>query len=535
MKHLRIVCTAKKINPKEIAAAESYFLSKGFEVSKGQNLHSEWNQFAGTDAQRAADLTAALQDETVDVIWFARGGYGSLRVWQLMEKTLLANHNKTLLGYSDMTVWLNQSFIANTKALHATMPISFADSTPESLDMATDFLLDNKLPNWEWKAKESMGDIDVTAKLFGGNLSLLYSLTGTPLMEVNEPIILMIEDLDEYYYSCDRMLINLVHQPFWKNVKAVVLGGFTSMNDNDTPFGMSIAEILHNLSPATPVVSSAPYGHQNHNLPWIVGASAQIRVVGNEARLNFLQTNLNKMGTQKDVDLPVINYEFWLDQWDKQIGAEKVYSNKNTKQFIVFDGNTSECANKIVELTKEQNLNKEIMLRVVDLIYSWGGPSGRMFYSSVGNNLSPRKELEINGACFATYEKGVKLARAGDAKCKEIFKTIKGIGSSFASKHAYFWSLSSQYPLIIVDSKIAGVLGYQTVEELERKVNYLEIVVKFKEKASVEFGDNDSSKVERALFAFHNYYFLNDNSKWKNKIEFYDYPEAERLAKVLFD
>ncbi len=289
MKHLRIVCTAKKINPKEIAAAESYFLSKGFEVSKGQNLHSEWNQFAGTDAQRAADLTAALQDETVDVIWFARGGYGSLRVWQLMEKTLLANHNKTLLGYSDMTVWLNQSFIANTKALHATMPISFADSTPESLDMATDFLLDNKLPNWEWKAEESTGDIDVTAKLFGGNLSLLYSLTGTPLMEVNEPIILMIEDLDEYYYACDRMLINLVHQPFWKNVKAVVLGGFTSMNDNDTPFGMSIAEILHNLSPATPVVSSAPYGHQNHNLPWIVGAKANVKVVDNNATLNYLK------------------------------------------------------------------------------------------------------------------------------------------------------------------------------------------------------------------------------------------------------
>lgn len=287
MKHLRIVCTAKKISPKEIAAAESYFLDKGFEVSKGQNLHSEWNQFAGTDVQRAADLTAALQDETIDVIWFARGGYGSLRVWQLMDKQLLANHNKTLLGYSDMTVWLNQSFMAQTKAVHATMPISFVDSTPESLDLASSYLLDNKLPNWEWKAEESTGDIDVTAKLFGGNLSLLYSLTGTPLMEVDEPIILMIEDLDEYYYACDRMLINLVHQPFWKNVKAVVLGGFTSMNDNDTPFGMSIKEILEDLSPSTPVVSSAPYGHQSHNLPWLVGAVANVKVVDNQARLDY--------------------------------------------------------------------------------------------------------------------------------------------------------------------------------------------------------------------------------------------------------
>lgn len=289
MKHLRIICTAKKISPKEIAAAESYFLAKGFNVSKGQNLHSAWNQFAGTDAQRAADLTAALQDPSVDIIWFARGGYGSFRVWQIMDKSLLEKHNKTILGYSDMTVWLNQSFLANSKALHATMPISFADSTPESLNMATDYLLNSKLPNWEWKAEESTGDIDATAKLFGGNLSLLYALTGTPLMEVSEPVILMIEDLDEYYYACDRMLINLVHQPFWKHVKAIVLGGFTSMNDNETPFGMTVAQMIQDLSPGTPVVSSAPYGHQNHNLPWIVGVMAQVKVEGNKATLKYLK------------------------------------------------------------------------------------------------------------------------------------------------------------------------------------------------------------------------------------------------------
>lgn len=287
MKHIRLVCTAKKINANEIIFAEKYFLSKGFEVSKGNNLHNTWKQFAGTDEQRTADLTEALNDNNVDIIWFARGGYGSLRVWKLMDKNLLKNHNKTLVGYSDMTVWLNQSFINHSNAVHATMPISFEDSTKQSLDLCSDYLLKGELPNWEWQANENSVDFEVSAKLFGGNLSLLYSLTGTELMAVNEDIILMIEDLEEYYYGCDRMLINLTMQPFWKHVKAVVLGGFTSMHDNETPFGLSIAEMIENHSPGMAVVSNAPYGHQSENLPWLLGKLATVKVAGTNASLKY--------------------------------------------------------------------------------------------------------------------------------------------------------------------------------------------------------------------------------------------------------
>lgn len=285
--HIRLVCTAKKIAPSEIEVAENYFKSKGFEVSKGEHLHSEWKQFAGTDEQRAKDLTSALTDETVDVIWFARGGYGSLRVWRLMDKTLLSNTTKTLIGYSDMTVWLNQSFINGSKAIHATMPISFKDSTPPSLDLVSDYLLNNTLPHWSWQTVECNANIEVEGKLFGGNLSLLHALTGTDLMQVQEPIILMMEDLEEYYYACDRMLINLCLQPFWKHVKAVVLGGFTSMHDNETPFGMSVLEMIKSHSPEIIVIDNAPYGHQDNNLPWLVGKSVVVQVVGNEATMKY--------------------------------------------------------------------------------------------------------------------------------------------------------------------------------------------------------------------------------------------------------
>lgn len=285
MKHIRLVCTAKKIDFTEIEFAENYFKSQGFKLSKGKNLHNTWKQFAGTDEQRASDLSEALKDESVDIVWFARGGYGSLRVWKLMDKTLLKFHNKTLVGYSDMTVWLNQCFINHIPAVHATMPISFKESTIESLDNTANYLLKGTKPNWQWQCKENSGDFELSAKLFGGNLSLLYSLTGTQLMALNEGVILMIEDLEEYYYACDRMLINLSLQPIWKHVRAVVLGGFTSMHDNETPFGLSIAEMIESHSPGMPVVTGAPYGHQSENLPWLVGEMATIKVKGGEASL----------------------------------------------------------------------------------------------------------------------------------------------------------------------------------------------------------------------------------------------------------
>ena len=158
-----------------------------------------------------------------------------------------------------------------------------------------------------------------------------------------------------------------------------------------------------------------------------------------------------------------------------------------------------------------------------------------MFYSKTKGKISPREELETNEVTYNTYLEGIELAKQGDSVCIEIFNGVRGIGSSYASKHAYFWSLNSPNPLIIVDSKIAGALGYRTINNLEREFSYNEIVKSFLKKSQIEFNENDPSKVERSLFAFHNFYFLNDNSNWKNKDQFKDCKAAENIAKMLFE
>ena len=232
---------------------------------------------------------------------------------------------------------------------------------------------------------------------------------------------------------------------------------------------------------------------------------------------------------------PEIDYKFWLSNWNESIGSGKVYTNKNLKKYITFEGDINSCTVEIFDLVSQNDLSKLKILRAVDLIYSWGGPSGRMFYNSSRNKISPREELEHHNEIFETYLKGVQLAKKGQTESIEIFNSIRGIGSSYASKHSYFWSINSENPLIIVDSKIAGALGYKTIQLLNKDYKYEEIVKSFVSKSHLEYDEKNASYVERALFAFHNFYFLNDNSDWKNKIEFNDYNEASNIAKLLFE
>ncbi len=231
------------------------------------------------------------------------------------------------------------------------------------------------------------------------------------------------------------------------------------------------------------------------------------------------------------MNLPKIDYSFWSENWSKSTGKLPVYSNENLKKFFTFSGDINECTSEIKTITSAE-LTKGNILRVVDLIYSWGGRSGRMFYAK-GKNGIPRKNMEEEDV-LAVYKKGISLAKSGSLDSIAVFEKIYGIGPSYASKHAYFWSLNSESPLIIVDSKIAGALGFSTIPHLFNNYPYSTIISAFSKKSEEVFLEKDPSRIERALFSFHNNYFLNNNEGWKKSFQiFNDKVEAERIAKVL--
>ena len=116
--------------------------------------------------------------------------------------------------------------------------------------------------------------------LIGGNLSILYSLAGTPFDIATSKNILLLEDLDEYLYHIDRMMMNLKHSGKLSNLAGLIIGGMTEMNDNTVPFGITANEIIAETVAKYhyPVCYNFPSGHSNDNRALILGRNVELHI-----------------------------------------------------------------------------------------------------------------------------------------------------------------------------------------------------------------------------------------------------------------
>lgn len=275
-----LVSTARKLTPKELEPAMEVIHSWGFNVKKGPHLHKEYHQFSGTDQERAADLQIMLEDPTVKAIYCARGGYGSVRVIDHIRWEALEKHPKWIIGYSDVTAIHNHVHTnLNMCSMHAPMPLGFPSNTPACLEDVRRALVgelktvmaDRHPFNREGKA---------AGALTGGNLSVLYSQRGTPSDLDVKGKILFIEDLDEYLYHIDRMMMNFNRAGWFDDIAGLIVGGMTDMNDNTIPFGKQAIEIIkeHISGKKFPVAFGFPAGHVDDNRPLILGAEVELNV-----------------------------------------------------------------------------------------------------------------------------------------------------------------------------------------------------------------------------------------------------------------
>jgi len=282
-----IIATARKISEEEIQPAVSFLNDSGFKVLLGSNLFEQCNQFAGTDKQRIDDLQWALNHPEIKAIFFARGGYGSVRVIDAIEFTEFKKHPKWIVGYSDITVLHNAIHQIGVATLHATMPINFfkhADATQSMINalMGNHVVIktNHQLLN---KCGESSGI------LVGGNLSLIYALSGTNFDLNTDDKILFIEDLDEYLYHVDRMMMQLKLSGKLKKLKGLIVGGMTDMKDNAIPFGKSANEIILDAVKEYdyPVCFNFPAGHIDDNYALYLGKETKLTVSVTKTEINF--------------------------------------------------------------------------------------------------------------------------------------------------------------------------------------------------------------------------------------------------------
>jgi muramoyltetrapeptide carboxypeptidase len=280
-----IIAPVRKIAEQEIAHAIK-LLGENFEVVLAPNIYAEHHQFGGTDAQRAADLQWALDDKTIKAVFIARGGYGLLRIIDAIDFTAFIAQPKWIVGYSDVTVLhahIQQNF--NICSLHATMPFQFSvNETATQLMIQT---LMGKPATYSYKSKLPCINGKNIAELLGGNLSLLYALSGSHSDINTDNKLLFIEDLDEYLYHIDRMLLQLKRSGKIEKLSGLIVGGMSDMRDNTIPFGYSVHDMIYNMAIQYkfPVAFDFPAGHIQENMPIILGQKYTLEVKDDEVKL----------------------------------------------------------------------------------------------------------------------------------------------------------------------------------------------------------------------------------------------------------
>lgn len=287
-----IVSTARKISKEEIAAAKRIIQDLGYKVVFGNHLFGEYHQFSGTAEERAEDLNDMYVNPDIKAILCARGGYGTVQLLPLLKQEYIKKNQKWLIGYSDVTVlhsYLHQQH--NIQTLHATMPINFSSYTIDDEPIISMFKvlkgesLIYKLPTNSLNIKGEAEGV-----LVGGNLSILYSLRGTLADIDTQGKILFIEDLDEYLYHIDRMMMNLKVGDKLKNLKALIVGGMSDMNDNAIPYGQTAKEIILDAVREYnyPVIFDFPAGHIQKNFALPLGQIVRLTVENDNTQLTFL-------------------------------------------------------------------------------------------------------------------------------------------------------------------------------------------------------------------------------------------------------
>jgi muramoyltetrapeptide carboxypeptidase len=275
-----MVAPARKINRNDIGFAIRWWEEKGFHIRLGKHLFDEHHQFAGTDAQRIEDLQNMLDDSEIKAIFCARGGYGTLRIIDQLEFLSFCLEPKWICGFSDITVLhAHINKVYHTATIHSTMPVSMNGCPAENLETLYQTLTGDA-PAYRFKFHPLNKAGECCGPLVGGNLSLLYALSGSISDMDTTNKILFIEEVDEYLYHIDRMMLQLKRAGKLSKLAGILVGSFSKMRDNDIPFGKTAEQIVreHCEEYGFPVAFNVPAGHDDFNVAMKFGADYRLTV-----------------------------------------------------------------------------------------------------------------------------------------------------------------------------------------------------------------------------------------------------------------
>lgn len=295
---IAIVAPSGRVFKEELDANLEFLKSLGYQAVFGKNLFESYFEgyyYAGTIEQRLADFQWALDNPDIQAIWCARGGYGAVHLLDQLDWTHFQQHPKWLIGYSDITALHNHINNLRIATIHGiTIKRLNCDYTSESFDSLKKVLAGEKL-NYQIPHHPYNRQGQASGRLVGGNLSLIYSLSGSRFAIQGEDIILFIEDWNENWYHLDRMMMNLKNSGLLHRIKGMLVGSFTQMDvkEENPKFydeydDWSYRIILKFMEDyKIPLGFGFPAGHIGDNRALTLGSSIKMEVNEQNLQIEF--------------------------------------------------------------------------------------------------------------------------------------------------------------------------------------------------------------------------------------------------------
>lgn len=281
---------ARKVDEDLLTKGIQVIESWGLKIRMGKHCISAHNNYlAASDHSRLQDVQDMLNDPAVDVIFCARGGYGTTRILDQLDFTQLQLHPKWIIGFSDITALHLKLHKLGIESVHGCMPVQYTkteyNTSIESLrkllfgepvDIKVDPVLFNRTGT-------------ANGQVIGGNLSLVVDSLATDSEIDTRGKILILEEIDEYLYRIDRMFVQLKRANKLSDLAGLIIGHMTDLKDTELPFNQDITHlILDKIRDYNyPVAFNFPVGHDAPNLAWRHGGAATLTVNEKESTLTF--------------------------------------------------------------------------------------------------------------------------------------------------------------------------------------------------------------------------------------------------------
>lgn len=285
---IAIVALASKLNPEDIQSAINLMQENwGVEVVVGESVSASYFNFAGTDEVRLRDFQQQLDRKDIRAVFSARGGYGSSRIIDAVDFTEFKKNPKWIIGFSDITAVHGQLQVMGFQSLHAPMPKTFMRDY-DSVQKLKAFLFGRNI-DYTFPSKPSNRIGVGKGQIVGGNLCILAHLIGSKSEVNTDGKILFIEDISEYLYNIDRMMIQLKRAGKLKNLVGLIVGDFSDVKENDESFGKTFYEIIaeHTAEYDYPICYDFPVGHEAINWTIPCGRIASLSIDSKEVSLEF--------------------------------------------------------------------------------------------------------------------------------------------------------------------------------------------------------------------------------------------------------